>query len=149
MTDSHGSFPLSGDELPCDMRIPSDKQDKLHGCLEHLFNQVGLVPAWCGPGSSQPAGSHTHGASCLQVDAINALLKGPVMGRAFEETRHFPMEHSLQGEGAWWEQAGRGHTPLCVALAGPGQQMPAVGRIQPRPAGAQHLVMSFSFTSHL
>uniref|UniRef100_A0A8C5DX26 Phosphatidylinositol 3,4,5-trisphosphate-dependent Rac exchanger 1 protein n=1 Tax=Gouania willdenowi TaxID=441366 RepID=A0A8C5DX26_GOUWI len=32
----------SGDELPCDMRIPSDKQDKLHGCLEHLFNQVNL-----------------------------------------------------------------------------------------------------------
>uniref|UniRef100_A0A8C0KU01 Phosphatidylinositol 3,4,5-trisphosphate-dependent Rac exchanger 1 protein n=1 Tax=Canis lupus dingo TaxID=286419 RepID=A0A8C0KU01_CANLU len=30
----------SGDELPCDMRIPSDKQDKLHGCLEHLFNQL-------------------------------------------------------------------------------------------------------------
>uniref|UniRef100_A0A8C3AG73 Phosphatidylinositol-3,4,5-trisphosphate dependent Rac exchange factor 1 n=1 Tax=Cyclopterus lumpus TaxID=8103 RepID=A0A8C3AG73_CYCLU len=30
----------SGDELPCDMRISSDKQDKLHGCLEHLFNQV-------------------------------------------------------------------------------------------------------------
>uniref|UniRef100_A0A8C5SKF9 Phosphatidylinositol 3,4,5-trisphosphate-dependent Rac exchanger 1 protein n=1 Tax=Laticauda laticaudata TaxID=8630 RepID=A0A8C5SKF9_LATLA len=30
----------SGDELPSDMRIPSDKQDKLHGCLEHLFNQV-------------------------------------------------------------------------------------------------------------
>lgn len=22
------------------MRIPLDKQDKLHGCLEHLFNQV-------------------------------------------------------------------------------------------------------------
>ncbi|XP_040837287.1 phosphatidylinositol 3,4,5-trisphosphate-dependent Rac exchanger 1 protein isoform X2 [Ochotona curzoniae] len=59
----------SGDELPCDMRIPSDKQDKLHGCLEHLFNQV---------------------------DAINTLLKGPVMSRAFEETRHFPMDHSLQ-----------------------------------------------------
>uniref|UniRef100_A0A8C7Z4X5 Phosphatidylinositol-3,4,5-trisphosphate-dependent Rac exchange factor 1 n=1 Tax=Oryzias sinensis TaxID=183150 RepID=A0A8C7Z4X5_9TELE len=39
----------SGDELPCDMRIPSDKQDKLHGCLEHLFNQV---------------------------DSINSLLKG-------------------------------------------------------------------------
>lgn len=33
-------FGLPGDELPCDMRIPSDKQDKLHGCLEHLFNQV-------------------------------------------------------------------------------------------------------------
>uniref|UniRef100_A0A8C8FII9 Phosphatidylinositol-3,4,5-trisphosphate-dependent Rac exchange factor 1 n=1 Tax=Oncorhynchus tshawytscha TaxID=74940 RepID=A0A8C8FII9_ONCTS len=34
------SLSLSGDELPCDMSIPSDKQDKLHGCLEHLFNQV-------------------------------------------------------------------------------------------------------------
>uniref|UniRef100_A0A4X1UHJ1 Phosphatidylinositol 3,4,5-trisphosphate-dependent Rac exchanger 1 protein n=1 Tax=Sus scrofa TaxID=9823 RepID=A0A4X1UHJ1_PIG len=59
----------SGDELPCDMRIPSDKQDKLHGCLEHLFNQV---------------------------DSIHALLKGPIMSRAFEETKHFPMDHSLQ-----------------------------------------------------
>uniref|UniRef100_F7EL83 Phosphatidylinositol 3,4,5-trisphosphate-dependent Rac exchanger 1 protein n=1 Tax=Xenopus tropicalis TaxID=8364 RepID=F7EL83_XENTR len=59
----------SGDELPCDMRIPSDKQDKLHGCLEHLFNQV---------------------------DAIITLLKGKVMAKAFEETKHFPMEHSLQ-----------------------------------------------------
>uniref|UniRef100_A0A8C0IGB9 Phosphatidylinositol 3,4,5-trisphosphate-dependent Rac exchanger 1 protein n=1 Tax=Bubo bubo TaxID=30461 RepID=A0A8C0IGB9_BUBBB len=59
----------SGDELPSDMRIPLDKQDKLHGCLEHLFNQV---------------------------DAINALLKGPVITKAFEETKHFPMDHSLQ-----------------------------------------------------
>ncbi|RMB95934.1 hypothetical protein DUI87_28048 [Hirundo rustica rustica] len=59
----------SGDELPNDMRIPLDKQDKLHGCLEHLFNQV---------------------------DAINALLKGPGINRAFEETKHFPMDHSLQ-----------------------------------------------------
>ena len=33
-----------GDELPWDMRIPSDKQDKLHGCLEHLFNQVTPLP---------------------------------------------------------------------------------------------------------
>lgn len=41
MVGGHGFFPLPGDELPCDMRIPSDKQDKLHGCLEHLFNQVG------------------------------------------------------------------------------------------------------------
>ncbi|KAJ8400594.1 hypothetical protein AAFF_G00393630 [Aldrovandia affinis] len=57
----------SGDELPCDMRISLDKQDKLHGCLEHLFNQV---------------------------DSINSLLKGPVMMKASEETRHFPMEHS-------------------------------------------------------
>ncbi|KAG8447108.1 hypothetical protein GDO86_014531, partial [Hymenochirus boettgeri] len=59
----------SGDELPCDMRIPSDKQDKLHGCLEHLFNQV---------------------------DSIITLLKGKVMSRGFEETKHFPMDHSLQ-----------------------------------------------------
>uniref|UniRef100_A0A8B9S476 Phosphatidylinositol 3,4,5-trisphosphate-dependent Rac exchanger 1 protein n=1 Tax=Apteryx owenii TaxID=8824 RepID=A0A8B9S476_APTOW len=59
----------SGDELPNDMRIPLDKQDKLHGCLEHLFNQV---------------------------DAINALLKGPIISKAFEETKHFPMDHSLQ-----------------------------------------------------
>uniref|UniRef100_A0A8C3VF67 Phosphatidylinositol 3,4,5-trisphosphate-dependent Rac exchanger 1 protein n=1 Tax=Catharus ustulatus TaxID=91951 RepID=A0A8C3VF67_CATUS len=59
----------SGDELPNDMRIPLDKQDKLHGCLEHLFNQV---------------------------DAINALLKGPGINKAFEETKHFPMDHSLQ-----------------------------------------------------
>uniref|UniRef100_A0A3P9K6I3 Phosphatidylinositol 3,4,5-trisphosphate-dependent Rac exchanger 1 protein n=1 Tax=Oryzias latipes TaxID=8090 RepID=A0A3P9K6I3_ORYLA len=57
----------SGDELPCDMRIPSDKQDKLHGCLEHLFNQV---------------------------DSINSLLKGAVMTKACEETRHFYSDHS-------------------------------------------------------
>ncbi|KAM3923499.1 phosphatidylinositol 3,4,5-trisphosphate-dependent Rac exchanger 1 protein [Leptodactylus fuscus] len=59
----------SGDELPCDIRIPSDKQDKLHGCLEHLFNQA---------------------------NAILTLLKGKIMSKAFEETKHFPMEHSLQ-----------------------------------------------------
>uniref|UniRef100_A0A8D0AME4 Phosphatidylinositol 3,4,5-trisphosphate-dependent Rac exchanger 1 protein n=1 Tax=Sander lucioperca TaxID=283035 RepID=A0A8D0AME4_SANLU len=57
----------SGDELPCDMRIPSDKQDKLHGCLEHLFNQV---------------------------ESINSLLKGPVMTKACEETKHFYSDHS-------------------------------------------------------
>uniref|UniRef100_A0A674MB18 Phosphatidylinositol 3,4,5-trisphosphate-dependent Rac exchanger 1 protein n=1 Tax=Takifugu rubripes TaxID=31033 RepID=A0A674MB18_TAKRU len=57
----------SGDELPCDMRIPSDKQDKLHGCLEHLFNQV---------------------------DSINSLLKRPVMAKACEETKHFYSDHS-------------------------------------------------------
>uniref|UniRef100_A0A672J366 Phosphatidylinositol 3,4,5-trisphosphate-dependent Rac exchanger 1 protein n=1 Tax=Salarias fasciatus TaxID=181472 RepID=A0A672J366_SALFA len=57
----------SGDELPCDMRIPSDKQDKLHGCLEHLFNQV---------------------------DSINNLLKGSVMSKACEETKHFYSDHS-------------------------------------------------------
>ncbi|XP_054626845.1 phosphatidylinositol 3,4,5-trisphosphate-dependent Rac exchanger 1 protein isoform X1 [Dunckerocampus dactyliophorus] len=57
----------SGDELPCDMRIPSDKQDKLHGCLEHLFNQV---------------------------DSINSLLKGSIMTKACEETKHFYSDHS-------------------------------------------------------
>ncbi|KAJ8260075.1 hypothetical protein GJAV_G00176780 [Gymnothorax javanicus] len=57
----------SGDELPCDMRISVEKQDKLHGCLEHLFNQV---------------------------DSINSLLKGPAMTKASEETKHFPMEPS-------------------------------------------------------
>ncbi|XP_048065877.1 phosphatidylinositol 3,4,5-trisphosphate-dependent Rac exchanger 1 protein [Megalobrama amblycephala] len=57
----------SGDELPCDMQIPFDKQDKLHGCLEHLFNQV---------------------------DSINSLLKGPVMSKACEETKHFHTDHS-------------------------------------------------------
>uniref|UniRef100_A0A8C6V0C4 Phosphatidylinositol-3,4,5-trisphosphate-dependent Rac exchange factor 1 n=1 Tax=Neogobius melanostomus TaxID=47308 RepID=A0A8C6V0C4_9GOBI len=56
----------SGDELPCDMRISSDKQDKLHGCLEHLFNQV---------------------------DSINNLFKGPVMSKACEETKHFYSDH--------------------------------------------------------
>ncbi|XP_046890033.1 phosphatidylinositol 3,4,5-trisphosphate-dependent Rac exchanger 1 protein [Hypomesus transpacificus] len=57
----------SGDELPCDMRISSDKQDKLHGCLEHLFNQV---------------------------DSINSLLKGPVMSKACEVTKHFDPDHT-------------------------------------------------------
>uniref|UniRef100_A0A673N7X6 Phosphatidylinositol 3,4,5-trisphosphate-dependent Rac exchanger 1 protein-like n=1 Tax=Sinocyclocheilus rhinocerous TaxID=307959 RepID=A0A673N7X6_9TELE len=57
----------SGDELPCDMQIPFDKQDKLHGCLEHLFNQV---------------------------DSINSLLKGPIMSKACEETKHFHNDHS-------------------------------------------------------
>ncbi|XP_023185695.1 phosphatidylinositol 3,4,5-trisphosphate-dependent Rac exchanger 1 protein isoform X1 [Xiphophorus maculatus] len=57
----------SGDELPCDMRIPSDKQDKLHGCLEHLFNQV---------------------------ESINCLLKGSVMTKACEEIKHFYSDHS-------------------------------------------------------
>uniref|UniRef100_A0AAY4ELA9 Phosphatidylinositol 3,4,5-trisphosphate-dependent Rac exchanger 1 protein n=1 Tax=Denticeps clupeoides TaxID=299321 RepID=A0AAY4ELA9_9TELE len=59
----------SGDELPCDMRIPLEKQDKLHGCLEHLFNQV---------------------------DSINSLLKGSVMTKACEETKHFHPDHNRQ-----------------------------------------------------
>ncbi|KAJ8257306.1 hypothetical protein GJAV_G00184180 [Gymnothorax javanicus] len=61
----------SGDELPCDMRIPSEQQDKLHGCLEHLFNQV---------------------------DSISSLLKGPVMTKASEETKHFPVDHRQSAE---------------------------------------------------
>uniref|UniRef100_A0AAY4ELP1 Phosphatidylinositol 3,4,5-trisphosphate-dependent Rac exchanger 1 protein n=1 Tax=Denticeps clupeoides TaxID=299321 RepID=A0AAY4ELP1_9TELE len=61
----------SGDELPCDMRIPLEKQDKLHGCLEHLFNQV---------------------------DSINSLLKGSVMTKACEETKHFHPDHNRQPE---------------------------------------------------
>lgn len=47
MADVYGACFVPGDELPCDMRIPSDKQDKLHGCLEHLFNQVGPLPHLC------------------------------------------------------------------------------------------------------
>ncbi|GCC22616.1 hypothetical protein chiPu_0001004 [Chiloscyllium punctatum] len=59
----------SGDELPCDIRIPLDKQDKLHGCLEHLFNQV---------------------------DSIDAFLKGSVMTKAFEETDGISTEYNIQ-----------------------------------------------------
>uniref|UniRef100_A0A4W3GI62 Phosphatidylinositol-3,4,5-trisphosphate dependent Rac exchange factor 2 n=1 Tax=Callorhinchus milii TaxID=7868 RepID=A0A4W3GI62_CALMI len=59
----------SGDELPCSVRISHDKQDKLHGCLEHLFSQV---------------------------DSISNLLKGPVVTKAFEQTKHFYPERSLQ-----------------------------------------------------
>ncbi|KAK2501959.1 hypothetical protein MC885_012503, partial [Smutsia gigantea] len=88
----------SGDELPCDMRIPSDKQDKLHGCLEHLFNQEpeqGLqVTGPCNPEGYR--GPTNPELPATQVDSIHTLLKGPVMSRAFEETKHFPMDHSLQ-----------------------------------------------------
>lgn len=45
------------------------------------------------------------------MDSIHALLKGPVMSRAFEETRHFPMEHSWQGEGTLMDMA------ICWALS--------------------------------
>ncbi|XP_077023540.1 phosphatidylinositol 3,4,5-trisphosphate-dependent Rac exchanger 1 protein isoform X3 [Tamandua tetradactyla] len=79
----------SGDELPCDMRIPSDKQDKLHGCLEHLFNQV---------------------------DSISSLLKGPVMSRAFEETKHFPMDHSLQEFKQKEESTIRGRSMIQISI---------------------------------
>ncbi|CAI5779402.1 3,4,5-trisphosphate-dependent Rac exchanger 2 isoform X1 [Podarcis lilfordi] len=59
----------SGDELPLSIRISHDKQDKLHGCLEHLFGQV---------------------------DSIINLLKGPAVARAFEQTKFFTPGRSLQ-----------------------------------------------------
>ncbi|KAF7246293.1 Phosphatidylinositol 3,4,5-trisphosphate-dependent Rac exchanger 2 protein, partial [Varanus komodoensis] len=59
----------SGDELPLSIRISHDKQDKLHGCLEHLFGQV---------------------------DSIINLLKGPVVARAFEQTKFFTPGRSVQ-----------------------------------------------------
>ncbi|XP_078254244.1 phosphatidylinositol 3,4,5-trisphosphate-dependent Rac exchanger 2 protein isoform X2 [Rhinoraja longicauda] len=59
----------SGDELPCSVRISHDKQDKLHGCLEHLFSQV---------------------------DAVTNLLKGPAVVKAFEQTKNFIPKRNLQ-----------------------------------------------------
>ncbi|GCB77558.1 hypothetical protein scyTo_0019296, partial [Scyliorhinus torazame] len=58
------------DELPCSVRISHDKQDKLHGCLEHLFSQV---------------------------DAVSNLLKGPAVAKAFEQTKNLIPRRSLQG----------------------------------------------------
>ncbi|XP_059838423.1 phosphatidylinositol 3,4,5-trisphosphate-dependent Rac exchanger 2 protein [Hypanus sabinus] len=59
----------SGDELPCSVHISHDKQDKLHGCLEHLFSQV---------------------------DAVTNLLKGPTVAKAFEQTKYFIPKRNLQ-----------------------------------------------------
>ncbi|XP_007423229.1 phosphatidylinositol 3,4,5-trisphosphate-dependent Rac exchanger 2 protein [Python bivittatus] len=59
----------SGDELPQSICISHDKQDKLYGCLEHLFGQV---------------------------DSIINLLKGPTVARAFEQTKFFSPGRSLQ-----------------------------------------------------
>lgn len=41
------------------MRIPSDKQDKLHGCLEHLFNQVSRSRSRSRSASTRPDGCRT------------------------------------------------------------------------------------------
>ncbi|MBZ3883320.1 Phosphatidylinositol 3,4,5-trisphosphate-dependent Rac exchanger 1 protein [Sciurus carolinensis] len=90
-------------QQPCDMCILWDKKDKLHGCLEHIFNQV-VLPRGGVPGSLQSPGGGLGALRtglrsqgfCLQVDTIKVLLKGLVMGRAFEETKNFPMEHNLQ-----------------------------------------------------
>uniref|UniRef100_A0A8C9RWE7 Phosphatidylinositol 3,4,5-trisphosphate-dependent Rac exchanger 2 protein n=1 Tax=Scleropages formosus TaxID=113540 RepID=A0A8C9RWE7_SCLFO len=59
----------SGDEMPASIWISHDKQKKLHGFLEHLFSQV---------------------------DSITSLLKGAVVARAFEQTKCFTPERSLQ-----------------------------------------------------
>ncbi|XP_048452339.1 phosphatidylinositol 3,4,5-trisphosphate-dependent Rac exchanger 2 protein isoform X2 [Rhincodon typus] len=59
----------SGDELPCNVHISHDKQDKLHGCLEHLFSQV---------------------------DAVSNLLKGPAVAKAFEQTKKLIPKRSFQ-----------------------------------------------------
>ncbi|CAJ0935475.1 unnamed protein product [Ranitomeya imitator] len=45
---------------------------------------------------SDEMGSGSSPFFSLQVDAIITLLKGKFMSKAFEETKHFPMEHSLQ-----------------------------------------------------
>ncbi|XP_069477256.1 phosphatidylinositol 3,4,5-trisphosphate-dependent Rac exchanger 2 protein [Ambystoma mexicanum] len=59
----------SGDELPMNVRISHDKQDKLHNCLEHLFSQV---------------------------DSISNLLRGPVVARAFDQTKYFTPGRGLE-----------------------------------------------------
>ena len=64
------------------MCIPWDKQDKLHGCLEHRFNQVilslGRSLGLCSPLVVVWAGlvqGCTQWDFCLQVDTIKVLLK--------------------------------------------------------------------------
>ncbi|XP_073650580.1 phosphatidylinositol 3,4,5-trisphosphate-dependent Rac exchanger 2 protein isoform X3 [Tursiops truncatus] len=59
----------SGDELPLNVRISRDKQDKIHSCLEHLFSQV---------------------------DSITNLLKGQAVVRAFEQTKYLTPGRGLQ-----------------------------------------------------
>uniref|UniRef100_A0A8D1TB08 Phosphatidylinositol 3,4,5-trisphosphate-dependent Rac exchanger 2 protein n=1 Tax=Sus scrofa TaxID=9823 RepID=A0A8D1TB08_PIG len=59
----------SGDELPLNVRISHDKQDKIHSCLEHLFSQV---------------------------DSITNLLKGQAVVRAFEQTKYLTPGRGLQ-----------------------------------------------------
>ncbi|XP_053571076.1 phosphatidylinositol 3,4,5-trisphosphate-dependent Rac exchanger 2 protein [Bombina bombina] len=59
----------SGDELPLSVRMSHEKQDKLHSCLEHLFNQV---------------------------ESITGLLRGPAIARVFDQTKYFTPGRSLQ-----------------------------------------------------
>uniref|UniRef100_A0A6I8N9I9 Phosphatidylinositol 3,4,5-trisphosphate-dependent Rac exchanger 1 protein n=1 Tax=Ornithorhynchus anatinus TaxID=9258 RepID=A0A6I8N9I9_ORNAN len=56
---------------PCDMRISSDKQDKLHGCLEHLFNQVSWLRLPRGSGLATALSPRDHrGASLVLATAV-------------------------------------------------------------------------------
>uniref|UniRef100_A0A8D1TB67 Phosphatidylinositol 3,4,5-trisphosphate-dependent Rac exchanger 2 protein n=1 Tax=Sus scrofa TaxID=9823 RepID=A0A8D1TB67_PIG len=64
-------FLYLGDELPLNVRISHDKQDKIHSCLEHLFSQV---------------------------DSITNLLKGQAVVRAFEQTKYLTPGRGLQGK---------------------------------------------------
>ncbi|CAL8294989.1 unnamed protein product [Lota lota] len=59
----------SGDEMPSSMWLSHDKQKKLHSFLEHLFSQV---------------------------DSITSMLRGAVVGRAFEQTKCFTPGRGLQ-----------------------------------------------------
>uniref|UniRef100_A0A8C5FJ01 Phosphatidylinositol-3,4,5-trisphosphate dependent Rac exchange factor 2 n=1 Tax=Gadus morhua TaxID=8049 RepID=A0A8C5FJ01_GADMO len=57
------------DEMPSSMWLSHDKQKKLHGFLEHLFSQV---------------------------DSITSMLRGALVGRAFEQTKCFTPGRGLQ-----------------------------------------------------
>ncbi|CAL8323147.1 unnamed protein product [Boreogadus saida] len=59
----------SGDEMPSSMWLSHDKQKKLHGFLEHLFSQS---------------------------DSITSMLRGALVGRAFEQTKCFTPGRGLQ-----------------------------------------------------
>uniref|UniRef100_A0A8I3S6Z0 Phosphatidylinositol-3,4,5-trisphosphate dependent Rac exchange factor 1 n=1 Tax=Canis lupus familiaris TaxID=9615 RepID=A0A8I3S6Z0_CANLF len=92
---------------------PGSESARLHFWLG-FWSSVAVLPSWergwegvdgAGmvgghgffplPGDELPCHIYNQ-ASCAQVDSIHTLLKGPVMSRAFEETKHFPMDHSLQ-----------------------------------------------------
>ena len=63
-----------------------------------------------------PEGQTNPGLPFAQVDSIHTLLKGPVMSRAFEETKHFPMDHSLQGEQRRVLRQGEGWQPASIRV---------------------------------
>uniref|UniRef100_A0A8C7XIB0 Phosphatidylinositol 3,4,5-trisphosphate-dependent Rac exchanger 2 protein n=1 Tax=Oryzias sinensis TaxID=183150 RepID=A0A8C7XIB0_9TELE len=59
----------SGDEVPSSVWLSHEKQKKLHSFLEHLFSQV---------------------------DTITSTLRGPVVARAFEQTKCFTSGRGFQ-----------------------------------------------------